>query len=509
MIDRQLSQREDFEIELGKATERLLELDSQVKTCEDELNALRQKKDNLERRKEQLDEVESRIKLAEGEISYLEEQVSAHQKKIAEYEMALASYQQRSDRIRLRIGELLKLEQELVEKREKSQAISNRIHLLTSTNAKLKQEMKELKEKLDLLSREEARCPLCGAELGVKGRKRIIENFEAQGQEKASAYRTNEAEARQAEQELNALKQKLAGLERTITTERAQCERQEEALAKEHAEAESFLPKEREALGRSEEALSRKRSAIKDDKQKRATLLAEVTDLPTIKNRLAEAQRTFDSLRERRDAAYRALITAQANLARCAHLEEMRKENVASLKKASEEKAIYDELANAFGKKGIQALIIEEALPEIEEEANRLLARMTDSRMSVKIETQRETRKGELVETLDIKIADGLGTRSYEMFSGGEAFRINFALRIALSRLLARRAGAPLPTLFIDEGFGTQDSSGRERLVEAINSIQDDFEKIIVITHIDELKDAFPTRIEVTKTAEGSMIKVI
>jgi len=126
------------------------------------------------------------------------------------------------------------------------------------------------------------------------------------------------------------------------------------------------------------------------------------------------------------------------------------------------------------------------------------------------METQRayKTKKAETLETLDINISDELGTRRYEMYSGGEAFRINFALRIALSRLLARRAGAPLPTLFIDEGFGTQDSGGREKLIEAINSIQDDFEKIIVITHIEELKDAFPVRIDVTKTSEGSMIEV-
>ncbi|MBT9142336.1 MAG: Nuclease SbcCD subunit C [Dehalococcoidia bacterium] len=90
----------------------------------------------------------------------------------------------------------------------------------------------------------------------------------------------------------------------------------------------------------------------------------------------------------------------------------------------------------------------------------------------------------------------------------GESFRINLALRIALSRLLARRAGAPLPTLIIDEGFGTQDAAGRGKLVEAINSIQDDFERIIVITHIEELKDAFPVRIEVTKTDEGSTITI-
>jgi exonuclease SbcC len=133
---------------------------------------------------------------------------------------------------------------------------------------------------------------------------------------------------------------------------------------------------------------------------------------------------------------------------------------------------------------------------------------MTDGRMSLSITTQRETQKGSLTETLDILIADELGTRSYETFSGGEAFRINLALRIAISRLLARRAGAPLPTLIIDEGFGTQDATGRDRLVEAINAIQDDFQCILVITHVEELRDAFPTRIDVVKTPTGSTLTI-
>jgi DNA repair protein SbcC/Rad50 len=44
--------------------------------------------------------------------------------------------------------------------------------------------------------------------------------------------------------------------------------------------------------------------------------------------------------------------------------------------------------------------------------------------------------------------------------------------------------------------------------VEAINVIQDDFQRILVITHLDELKDAFPVRIEVTKTGAGSQISI-
>ena len=126
-----------------------------------------------------------------------------------------------------------------------------------------------------------------------------------------------------------------------------------------------------------------------------------------------------------------------------------------------EEKALYEELRAAFGKNGIPAMIIEAAIPELEEEANQLLTRMTEGRMNVRLDTQREKKTGGIAETLDILISDELGTRAYESFHGGEAFRVNFAIRVALSQLLARRAGAQFRTLFIDEGFGTQDEAGR------------------------------------------------
>jgi exonuclease SbcC len=63
--------------------------------------------------------------------------------------------------------------------------------------------------------------------------------------------------------------------------------------------------------------------------------------------------------------------------------------------------------------------------------------------------------------------------------------------------------------LVIDEGFGSQDAEGRQKLIEAINIIRPDFKKILVITHLEELKDAFPARIEVTKTPSGSEVQVV
>lgn len=172
----------------------------------------------------------------------------------------------------------------------------------------------------------------------------------------------------------------------------------------------------------------------------------------------------------------------------------------------------YKQLERAFGKDGVPALLIEQALPEIESKANETLDRLSGGSMSVRFVTQaayKDRSRDDLRETLDIQISDSSGTRDYEMFSGGEAFRVNFAIRLALSEVLAQRAGARLQTLVIDEGFGSQDQQGRQRLVEAINLVRADFAKILVITHIDELKDAFPNRIEVEKTDLGSMVRVL
>ena len=75
--------------------------------------------------------------------------------------------------------------------------------------------------------------------------------------------------------------------------------------------------------------------------------------------------------------------------------------------------------------------------------------------------------------------------------------------------MLAERNGVRIRTLGIDEGFGTQDQEGIQNLIEALQVIQEDFDKILVITHLDRLKEAFPVRIEVEKhPVDGSRFTV-
>jgi len=276
------------------------------------------------------------------------------------------------------------------------------------------------------------------------------------------------------------------------------------------AEATEQLPLEREALETAGRMLNRRRQEAEQDEARRETLSRELYALPSLEAELASAESAHRSLEQRRRAALVRRDVLVQQLDRLSALEVDLKELESKRRALVEEKSVYDELAVAFGKNGIQALIIEQAIPYLQDDANELLGRLTESRMTLKLQLGEGRKdKGVPSEVLHIQISDEVGTRNYETFSGGEAFRINFALRIALSKLLARRSGAPLPILFIDEGFGTQDSSGQDRLIQAIQSIQADFEKIIVITHVEQVKEAFPVRIEVTKTGNGSTFVVV
>ena len=244
-------------------------------------------------------------------------------------------------------------------------------------------------------------------------------------------------------------------------------------------------------------------------------------DLGAMGERLAELPALLDAQTiagSERDRAQAAVDAAGRELAGCTRGLEVLDRQALAAKEAKESRAsakktasIYDKLAKAFGRDGIPARIIGNAIPELRIEANRLLNLLTDGQLSLSIDPLRETKSRSVKETLEVTVYDAAGgKRAYEMYSGGERLRIDFALRVALSRLLATRAGTRLETLIVDEGFGSQDAEGRTRLLEAIMRVRSEFATVLVITHIDDLKEHFPVRIEVRKDPQtGSRVTVL
>jgi exonuclease SbcC len=376
---------------------------------------------------------------------------------------------------------------------------------LRGENDALAPQTEPIKKRLETLETSTApECPTCGQPLTPEHRRRVTDELKREIDSRREKFKTNAARLKDLATEIDALQkdsaalqaalQSLPGLERKLA--------EAEAALGAASDARGKIPAAQERVSRWQKTFLDESAALKKNRDQLAEAGAGLADSEVLRVRLDRA-RLDKRLADERVGGARQTLAALEEIAR--HREERR----AEVERTRRTLSIFEELREAFGKRGVPTMVIETAVPEVEREANRLLGEMSGGRMRLRMETQRETKTGEARDTLEIKISDELGTRAYEMYSGGEAFRINFAIRIALSKLLARRAGARLRALFIDEGFGTQDAAGRERLISAIQSVQNDFDRILVITHLDELRDAFPARIEVTKTAAGSQVRVV
>lgn len=252
-----------------------------------------------------------------------------------------------------------------------------------------------------------------------------------------------------------------------------------------------------------------RRDAIAAAEQEIATFREQLTGDEDVRRRAQDAADEVDRLTRERNQLSGDLAGIERELAHLDKLQIERDELDKQTSSLALDHGALRELIDAFGRNGIQAMIVENVLPELEDEANALLRRMSSSQLHVTFRSQRQALSSEnVIETLDILIRDEYGERPYALYSGGEAFRVNFAVRIALSKLLARRAGANVDMLVIDEGFGTQDARGRDGLIEALRSVEQDFKTILVITHIGEVRELFPTRIDVVKTERGSKVAV-
>ncbi|MEM9815149.1 MAG: SMC family ATPase [Cyanobacteria bacterium P01_D01_bin.6] len=285
----------------------------------------------------------------------------------------------------------------------------------------------------------------------------------------AQTWRLRHQQCQHAQQQQPQLRQQLA----TLTQERQQLTQQQAALTAQHQE-----------------------------------LTTQLQNCPDVQTDIQHMQQRQRDRQQQREQLLSQLGAQRQQLAYFEQLQTQLTQQQQELHQARRSHRIHQELATAFGRNGLQAMLIEHLLPQLEAETNHILGRLSAHQLHVQFITQRagRSRQGKLIDTLDIVIADAQGTRPYETYSGGEAFRVNFAIRLALARLLAQRSGTPLRTLIIDEGFGTQDREGCDRLVGAINAIAADFACILAVTHIPHFREAFETRIDVYKTPEGSQL---
>jgi exonuclease SbcC len=498
-VESELAERPAHEQEMSQAEEAAQHAAEKLAQAEKTWASIEQTRNQLVSLQRQIDDLTRRITSTQREIKETE-----HDRQVAETKADKQALGAALEEVQTELGNFEPLQKRLDALAAQRASLVEKTAKLQGINQALGPETEPIKARIATLeSATDPLCPTCGQPLTEEHRTKLLAELSQEVDQRRTRYQENRDQIRelrpqlkQAEREIKDLNQQLKG--------RAD-------LQKKAGELKAALDHAKEAA-RQAENLARKiarwQKQIQKDKAQRTELEKQASASEKSLKAASLTQADLDGLRLEKRKADERVGGARQQLAALQAFETQREERLRQREALALDLGLYGDLREAFSKRGVPAMIIETAVPEIERSANELLGRMTDGRLHVRVDTQRETKGGEVREALDIIISDELGSRPYEMYSGGEAFRINFAIRIALSRLLARRAGAQLRSLFIDEGFGTQDAQGREQLVSAINSIQDDFDCILVITHIEELKEHFPMRIEVRKTPQGSLFSL-
>jgi exonuclease SbcC len=494
-IDRELSGRDQYEQELGEAEAKAKTLGEQLAVSEKEWSSLEETRTELVGFQRQIDDLTRRIQQRETEIDEVGREL-----KVADEQADRAAIEAAMQSVQASLAELEPFEQERQALDVEREQAAKEAATLRGINEALGPETEPIKVRVETLqAADEPICPTCSQPLSEEHSHSLIAELVAEVDARREQYRKNRERVGVLDKSIANLEQRRKDLNERLA--------ERPSLEKKAGELEAALVHADDARKRAQTLqvrLDRWKKELAADKDERKKLDKQADKSEKQLRQASLTLADLDRFRADKRLADERVGAARQQIAAIEALEKQRKQRITERDAEAEALIDYEELREAFSKRGVPAMIIETAVPELERTANELLVRMTEGRMHVRIETQREIKTGELREALDIIISDELGSRAYELYSGGEAFRIDFAIRIALSRLLANRAGAQLRSLFIDEGFGTQDLRGREHLVSAINSIQDDFDLILVITHIDELKEAFPTRIEVSKTSDGS-----
>ena len=204
---------------------------------------------------------------------------------------------------------------------------------------------------------------------------------------------------------------------------------------------------------------------------------------------LSFSEQSFAELRAQHEAAAMELRTAeldavadagestgaQAALVR-AELSRNEMQRVrGQLEVLDRQRRLHDELDRAFT--DLRTDLNVQLRPEMGELASGFLTELTDARYD----------EMELDDSYNLTVIEDGAPK--HVISGGEQDVANLSLRLAISQMIAERAGQSFSLLILDEVFGSLDESRRQNVVELLRGLQDRFEQVILITHIEQVRE--------------------
>lgn len=256
-----------------------------------------------------------------------------------------------------------------------------------------------------------------------------------------------------------------------------------------------------------EKQLAAQNSTVASAQKNKAEVAAQVEgktrpDMPALKKILDEAR-----------AAERSAIEAKTKLStRIERLKDIAKkisELADKLKVADKNflmwKTLSDVASGKVSRISFQRYYLATMFKEVIIEANNRLEKMSGGRYRFQNKTEVTDKRSS--GGLDLEILDDYtGTaRPVETLSGGESFLASLSLALGLAAVVQNNAGGiQLDTIFIDEGFGSLDTETLDFAMKTLIELQSSGRLVGIISHVEELKNQMPVRLEVYKTKTGS-----
>ncbi|PGC28752.1 exonuclease [Bacillus pseudomycoides] len=228
----------------------------------------------------------------------------------------------------------------------------------------------------------------------------------------------------------------------------------------------------------------------------------EWTDITALEEQMKELGIQLDITKEKRQRAQSAV----------AYITDLH-ENIRRIdEQIHEEEKAFQELVDLYevmkgdneSRISFERYILIEYLEQIVQIANERLRKLSNGQFYLKRSERVEKRNRQSGLGLDVYDAYTGQTRDVKTLSGGEKFNASLCLALGMADVIqAYEGGISIETMFIDEGFGSLDEESLTKAVDALIDLQKSGRFIGVISHVQELKNAMPAVLEVTKQKNG------
>ena len=502
----------------------------------DEVSKKREEMENDRKKYYERENLRKEISILQNEIEKIEKEIAELNKKLIEEEKYRKEFESIKAEIEKIDGEIGEIENKLREGMAEKKAITGK--------------MEEISKKIETIQKlgPESNCPTCGRPLKEKYEE-IIKNFNIEFEEQAKRKQIIEENIQKLEEKREELRNKKEKF--VLEIEELEKIFLEYRVIKERIE--NFVREKQEKEGRMEEVEKKIQEMgeirFNEDEYERVTeefrrlrglyekaivIENEVRRIPEVEKeikaikeeigfimkeigeclkeielldfnmeRYEEIEKEYEDIRREFHATREELIKLKGEIEFIQKDIERISEEIEEQKKQREEiKKMKKEIANLEMLAGnrdtgllnqFKNYLISKIGPLLSHYASHFFSTFTNGKY----------KDIEIDENYNIWIYDRGEKFELDRFSGGEKDLANLSLRLAISQLIAQRADVSLNFIALDEIFGSQDRERRKNVLNALAELKKQFKQILLITHIEEIKDSMEYILKVYEDEEG------